>query len=1370
MNEIILNYIVQAILGGASGYITNDYAINMLFKEYTPLKIGGVIKKTRTKFIENLSSMVENDIINKEKLQEILSDESFKAEFENLTADFYENCLYEAAGFDTFADIDGFESTIKSTDIFAAKIINEQMPTLYNLMAENLDLNNFLSNVQLNNISDSIYYFIIDIFNCTDIVQKMLLSVYKDNNTLVLNDILDKSNYEAIISNVIDILTKAASESNTSDIDEIIFFSGFKSALHSSKEILSKRKIKEVINLDSDVLKDINTSILAYINSEKGTHQINSITNSWISYGKKCNKTVFQLLDSTFEENLKQYLIKNIPSVTENVVNWINENSNLIDQLIEESIDEVIEEADGLKAKLLSTIKNTYFSSLSKKYSIVDKIISYVEKNADPEKLGQNISAKLIDILNNLTVSEIVLEAEKNNISSEKVGQFLINYINNNYEILIRKLINYISEIELSRILPAELINEQLITNAINKLKELAALDATKNYLSNKSTECAHSFLTKELRQLIDEEKEELLVLKTKDFIKEKLSTNEDSIKIWIKKQISTSLNSFSSKELSANITNQLNNEIYKKYNDLTEELKNVQITTTLDKLNSIESLAKNSSESLRSYAVNNTDVILSGSIKAIVTDNLNKLDDNELVSLANDFIGRELKPIMYFGGVLGVAAGLILAVFQSSPIYPAKINIANMIVYAFVGFITNVFAINMIFKPYKEKKLLSKIPFLRNFSLGYIVKNQKTFAKNTAHFIGNSLLNKNSINELFDKYKDKIKNSFTESAADNDYRILSNLLADNKHCVVKSVVSYLKNVVSCNIGKLCNLLCSKLNNIKVASLMNENLLDNMSSLLTVKLQNTNISETMYSLISSDNSLESKVSDKVFKNYISSIQNNYFDKLNNVLANENEIYNYMLKNEDKFKSFTNKHINEIINSEKKEFLAKLTAKKISNAFLMKDSRDKITNKALNLINMSIDRNKTFEEIFDGKLKKYIDSNIPYILENISKAIKENIKENKNKITVITQSEIKSNLGFIEKGMYSLMGGDEIIDELLTKIITVKIPKFMDYKKQELNNIVSNALEEKFYKTKVEILYTGLNKLQLNELVDNYLNMENSIKVETKINNLTNELFLKAGSLSLNSILTLINANDLNTFLNAYSSEINAFTKELSANLKDNRNQIIKKTTKYTNSLIDEFMKAKFKDVFSGISNDNIKFLIDKTISELNRNDMQNTIRSALESCKDFARDINVGDFIHYDEFVKSAEHYFMTLLDKQEFEKVVKEYFEITIDEAVSVNFNFVDNEFKKYALNMFTDSCINSLRRNLDKILKSVEFDKIAQEEIENMEPEKIHKMFNSFGEKYFRRLMLYGFGGFVFGINLYVGFTLTILKIISDFFDNKS
>ena len=52
INPLLL--ILQSISGGVAGYITNKYAVNMLFKEYTPLKLGGVVKKNKEKFIENL--------------------------------------------------------------------------------------------------------------------------------------------------------------------------------------------------------------------------------------------------------------------------------------------------------------------------------------------------------------------------------------------------------------------------------------------------------------------------------------------------------------------------------------------------------------------------------------------------------------------------------------------------------------------------------------------------------------------------------------------------------------------------------------------------------------------------------------------------------------------------------------------------------------------------------------------------------------------------------------------------------------------------------------------------------------------------------------------------------------------------------------------------------------------------------------------------------------------------------------------------------------------------------------------------------------------------------------------------------------------
>ena len=47
--------LLQAFSSGVAGYITNKYAVNMIFKEYTPLKIGGAVKKNKEKFIEEIS-------------------------------------------------------------------------------------------------------------------------------------------------------------------------------------------------------------------------------------------------------------------------------------------------------------------------------------------------------------------------------------------------------------------------------------------------------------------------------------------------------------------------------------------------------------------------------------------------------------------------------------------------------------------------------------------------------------------------------------------------------------------------------------------------------------------------------------------------------------------------------------------------------------------------------------------------------------------------------------------------------------------------------------------------------------------------------------------------------------------------------------------------------------------------------------------------------------------------------------------------------------------------------------------------------------------------------------------------------------------
>ncbi len=1352
MNEIILNYIAQAVLGGASGYITNDYAINMLFKEYTPLKIGGVIKKTRSEFINNLSSMVENDIINAEKFQQILNDECLKKEFDAMTSDFYKSCLYDAVGNNRLQQIKGFDKTLESTDTFISNIINEYMPDLYEIMLDKLDPCVFLTPKQLSNISNSIYSEVYETINTSNIIKDTLMSIYRHNSDLVLGNIIDRNIYENIIGNIIEILLNKYPEKFKTIIYEALDSLGIKESLKSAENVFYDKKIGEIVMLD-EIPENLHNRISSYVDSKEGTERIGNLIISIFSFGKNCDKSLFDLLDSSFESSLKIYLTDNIPYVTENIIDWIKENSNLIDTMIEQSMDEVVKESDGLKAKLLSTIKTVYLNNLSKKYSLADKIISYIRKISDSEKLENILSDKLIDLLESLTIREIIEEAEKNNITPEKISSFIVNYIKENSRSFINSFTEYIEEKKVGDIFSAELIRNEVLPGLMKQLSEFLPSETVKNYLTQIAANGTSCLLDEELRYLFNEKQAECSAEKLSLLIGEATSSMEDSIKKWIGINAENLAVKLTSESLNLETIDALNDSLYKAYINGAEKLRPAPVSSVLDKLNSIDDLVENSSDSLRTYAVDNSGIILNGSIKAIVSDNLNKLDDKALVNLANDFIGRELKPIMYFGGILGIAAGLILAAFHTVSPGPTVIRAANMAAYALVGYMTNVIAINMIFKPYRKNKLLSKLPFFRNFSLGYIIKNQSTFAQKTAQFIDKNLLNKKSISELFDKYEHDITNAFTKSIADNNYKTIGNLLTNNKNNIVNKLYSYLKGMFEKSAAKLGEFLYNKIAPTRLLNLINKSTIIKISSEFKKAIGNNS------SFVNSKSTLNSKFSGEFIKDNLATFNNSCYGKLNNALANDTLLTKEILKYENKYQLSINKLVKEIIGTEATKNIVDKVSEKTAGAILNKDSRHKAIYKVMELVNTNSD-NKTLGEIFDGRIKQYIDSNTPKILNKVSGLIVKSINESKKKISFAVQSEIKNNLGFIEKSMYTVIGGDGIVDELLAKIIDDKVPQFFEEKSDELQTVFYSILNEKLYTVKAEYVYSNLSGVKLNELADIYFDSD---KAKSQVTDSVNHFVGKIGNINLSEFLKFLRAGSLEELQNVYYDEINSFSDTLHSSISQNKELIIERMTELTDTAVDEFMKSEFREIFKGISETNVTCTIQKLFAELDKNGFDEILQSAASELIS-ELNIDAGSILNKDEFVNSSALYIHKLLENPEFENAVNSHISSVIDEAVSENFNFIDGNFKEYILNTFTVSCINSLKRNMDKILKSVEFDKIAMEEIEKMEPEKIHEMFDSFAGGYFKKLMFYGLGGFVFGINTYVGFALASLKILAE------
>lgn len=1338
MNEIQLNYIVQAILGGASGYITNDYAINMLFKEYTPLKLGGVIKKTRNEFIENLSSLVENDIINKEKLLEIFESPEFKFKFEKLTCDFYENCLYETVGNGKFSDIDGFDSSLKGLDNFVIEILNNNLESLIGLIADNFDAEYFLTNSQLEKIADSIYNYIKDVIENTDAVENILKNIYENNKELNLSHIFG-SNMQAT-DNLINKLTEIVAD----NAEHSELFAGFNAALNEALKVFYDKQIKDVIKFDKEIIN----SFISYI--EKNDI-ILKLCRSLFSYGRSIDKSLYSIIDPAFESSLKAYIENNLPFVTEKLVSYVQKNSILIDRIIEDTLDEVVSESEGFRKRMLHVIKNTYFNNLSKKYSIVDKIISYIRQFTEPEKLSIDISKNIIERLDNITVSDIISETE-NNFNLYKVYEIVAGFLNKNAMAIYENIENYISKLRIKDIFPPIDLNAGKILSS----------EQAQKYIKNKSQNYVKAVLSKQINELL-ENNSDIFIKSTADYLKVKFIDNEISIKNFLSKKIKDfkiDNNYLKSKEL----TNFIRLELYDKYKEEASKLKDFDLSLALDKLNSIENISKNSSETFRKYIISNTDIILKGSIKGVVTDNLNKLSDDELVKFANDFVGRELKPIMFFGGVLGVIAGLILAAFQNSPLDPANVNIANMATYAFVGFITNVIAINMIFKPYREIKPLSKIPFFRNFSLGYIIKNQKNFAKSTAHYIDTNLLSKKSINELFEKHKDSIKQSFIKNIAENDYSTLSSLLVKNRESTIRGTYNFIKNNILKKIIVFSDYLYGRISKTSLSTVLTGKNINSISNFACECLKTNNIKSRIFSVIGSDNKLN-----KFFSiGFLVKLQNNKFAKLYGKSINylkPDTIKNKILQYNYKYKLHTKRKIEEVFSiNEVSRFSGKVNKAVLSEGF-----KNNVTLAAVSLFNKLFDRNKTFGDLFDGRLKIYIDKNLPRILKNITQKIKNSLSESKKFVSTALRAEFKNQLGFFESGLYAIMDGDTIIDHIVGKIMTEKLPLFMDMKEDEINKIISELINDRFYKAKVEVLYANLNKLQINEVVENYL-IANKEKLEAKINKAIVELYNKIKYKDLDGILDYFNMSDLESFISSYDSEINAFANAMHLYLLNNKDDFTNEASSYIGSVAEEFMNLKFNDIFNYETQDEIDIIIGNATNILCKKEViKKTIESFIGTYKKYCNNIHLDFYIDEDEFTNSIQIFAQNLLMKDETEKTVKQILYSVINEAAQSNFSFIDSKSKEHIVNIFVDSSIEGLRRNLDDILMSVEFDVIAAEEIEKMEPEKIHLMFNSFGEKYFRRLMLYGFGGLVFGINMYVGFALTGLKILSETFRMK-
>jgi len=193
---MLYDIFIDTLLCGATGYITNKYVINMLFKKYSffnKIRCGDSIINSKMQFIKNVSTMMEKDIINAQKISEKFIIHNFNEEFESFSQDFFNECICRDIKNLRLKDIPVFyDACICGKDIIV-NILDINMKSILQNIANDIKLSSVITEKQVEYISKNIIQNIILTIQNTQIVDNIASETFDAFCDIKINEIISKN-------------------------------------------------------------------------------------------------------------------------------------------------------------------------------------------------------------------------------------------------------------------------------------------------------------------------------------------------------------------------------------------------------------------------------------------------------------------------------------------------------------------------------------------------------------------------------------------------------------------------------------------------------------------------------------------------------------------------------------------------------------------------------------------------------------------------------------------------------------------------------------------------------------------------------------------------------------------------------------------------------------------------------------------------------------------------------------------------------------------------------------------------------------------------------------------------------------------------
>jgi len=1387
---MLYDIIIDTLIFGASGYITNKYVMNMLFKEYplfNNVKIGGKVKASKKQFVKNVSTMMEKDIINSKKISEKFKSHDFSEEFTNFSKDFFDEFVCRDIKSLRLKDMPVFYDACCGLRDIAINLINTNVGDILQNIGSNIKLSELITKKQAEHISKNMLQNLILTIKNTDIINDISIESAEAFRDVKLNDIITKNVSSAIKNNIekealnfSNIIKENLSERIDLSINEILNKNKLESILKQIQSEIAQKPLKSYINISvQDMASTIRENVIEFLSSEKGEKSISDMYYDLKNFIVDSNINLLNIYKADYEESIKQRVHSRLNNIAYSILKWIGNNNTDLDNTIKESIGEVITGHPELKAKIFSTIK-AYFDSKKNDDGKIVKILLESEANLR-SKNAKNIINTLED---------------KKAFNVEILISSIIKYIKNMDNRTIIAFFDDIISMPVSNFIDVDLVklfNDKFKYIFIDYIKQNTYYSTELHTdIASKVTEHIFKGFDGKIGEFIDKE----FILNSSNKLRKLLLKNINENEDYLIEIINSKINEFAEQNNVSNlfsklsefnqgsdiiVSEKINELIQQNFLKLVDDIGDTRISKLLTKISAIPDIHSSLSDFMKSIVGESIAFLSEGYISETVEKHFEKLNELEFEWHVKNSNSINIQKINITGGIIGAAVALPLSFasekFLGSSIINTAFSWQGMALGGIIGLSTNFIAMNTFSKFRDENSILAKIPILKDFRKKSINKKQLIFADYMADVIESNLIDEKTIQDLVQSKSTQLKRNIANTISDDDYKHIYDFFENNKKYLSKKLSEAANGFLSKNTDSAADYISKSIADMPIKRILNRNLIDSiMNAVSSNKTELLNHSfDYIRKNIIEDLSLLKLVPNKILDQIMdetASIINDDFNKITDFLKDSEVLQRYLSKYKNSYEEFLDKSLVDTFSHNTLDDLYYGLFNNLYSHLFTESNLRNLSEKVYQGLNNEFIKDKKLDNTFNRKNKFILNSIFFKYFNDLIVDLHQYMSLNRHTtIESDIREKLLSNLSLKEKSSYNAVGADNAISNIVNNLIQIKIPLFVERNLEQFYEI-SKSITEDILDVYIDELNIGIDKEKLNTFVEGlFIAKKRNSVIKNKSFLIFNTYIKKYSDTKIIEFAKHLNLGSINDIFARHEYEISFILKQLHANIKKNKDNILRISSGiFEQSSTKVLDKILVKNLFDGVDElDLIKMeeFFNKTIED---NDLLYlNIRAFINSFYNYLDDRDLLDsIVDISDINLALNKALKKLSNDKKFYNYIQELYSkiISNDLKFSVYMNLGYN-VKQYFIELLANGFYLAIKKNLSKIFSGINLDEITREEIMKLSPQQYQEIYNIFWENNFRNTIWTGLSGGLLGANKFTGTAAVVIVLLGKTFE---